>query len=131
RLARPGENVLAIEGHNASISSSDLTLDPYLTADPTGQTALIERNGRWDYLAGADPAAAWTRPDFTPPAPPPADASASPAPAATSKAAPVVWIRAVKGDDWREVVGTTRPFADTGHRVQSAFITDLEPQTEY
>ena len=29
-LVRPGKNVLAIEGHNAGLSSSDFTLDPYL-----------------------------------------------------------------------------------------------------
>ncbi|MDH3584146.1 MAG: metallophosphoesterase family protein [Phycisphaerae bacterium] len=35
RLLRRGDNVLAIEGHNVSRTSSDFTLDPHLTAEPS------------------------------------------------------------------------------------------------
>jgi outer membrane protein assembly factor BamB len=38
-LLREGVNVLAIEGHNDSIRSSDFTLDPYLVAVPNGGEA--------------------------------------------------------------------------------------------
>ncbi len=38
QLLRPGQNVLAIEGHNVNLKSSDFTLDPYLAGKaPTGQ----------------------------------------------------------------------------------------------
>lgn len=37
-LLRPGRNVLAIEGHNQDVGSSDFTLDPWLALDPLPST---------------------------------------------------------------------------------------------
>ena len=37
KLLRPGKNVLAIEGHNVSLTSSDFSLDPYLAVKPLGK----------------------------------------------------------------------------------------------
>jgi hypothetical protein len=36
-LVRPGDNILAIEAHNESLKSSDLTIDPYLVATYRGR----------------------------------------------------------------------------------------------
>ncbi|MFT7667855.1 MAG: hypothetical protein ACI8X5_000540 [Planctomycetota bacterium] len=38
--------VIAIEGHNAKVSSSDFTLDPFLIADPTNLSSMAGENGR-------------------------------------------------------------------------------------
>jgi len=46
RLLRPGTNLLAIEGHNADINSSDLSLDPILSQRKLGsQIAIRIRSG--------------------------------------------------------------------------------------
>lgn len=42
RLLRPGFNVLAIEGHNRSLQSSDFTLDPFLTAERSDQHFIAD-----------------------------------------------------------------------------------------
>ena len=47
-LLRPGRNVLAIEGHNATADSSDFTLDPVLAIRASGPYSVA------DYLADVD-----------------------------------------------------------------------------
>lgn len=42
KLIREGKNVLAIEGHNTSTTSSDFTLDPYLVGKPAGNSPLAK-----------------------------------------------------------------------------------------
>lgn len=49
RLLRPGKNVLAIEGHNASINSSDLSLHPILSGQKI-KTAV----GKAEYFSDLD-----------------------------------------------------------------------------
>ena len=39
KLITPGKNVIALEGHNAAIDSSDFSLDPYLVAGKAGPVA--------------------------------------------------------------------------------------------
>lgn len=46
RLLRPGTNLLAIEGHNANVDSSDFSLDPFLS-----QEKLQSLLGAAEYLA--------------------------------------------------------------------------------
>jgi len=43
RFLRKGMNVLAIEGHNDGVGSSDFTLDPYLVARQDGKPAVSKR----------------------------------------------------------------------------------------
>ena len=62
---RAGRNVLAIEGHNHAIDSSDFTLDPFLieptdTKMPKEYIGLIKEGAIWSYLAGSDPEGNWT-----------------------------------------------------------------------
>jgi hypothetical protein len=42
KLLRPGRNVLAIEGHNTDLDSSDFSLDPYLVIKPEATTAAAK-----------------------------------------------------------------------------------------
>jgi hypothetical protein len=56
-----GTNVLAIEIHNATISSSDLSLIPSLVSD----RLLVSPTTTWSFLRGAQPPPAdWSDPDF-------------------------------------------------------------------
>lgn len=48
---KPGRNVLAIEGHNTSISSSDFSLDPWLVAVPRTTTPSADAPGPRSSLA--------------------------------------------------------------------------------
>ena len=42
-LLLPGQNVLALEGHNSGSNSSDFSLDPYLLAKRPGNTPVVEK----------------------------------------------------------------------------------------
>ena len=58
---RPGENVLAIQVHNFTIGSADLSLIPRLRAS----YILVEGNASWSYLPGsAETPPGWTEPGF-------------------------------------------------------------------
>ncbi len=41
KLIQPGQNVLAIEGHNVNLTSSDFSLDPYLIGKPVSKSSEI------------------------------------------------------------------------------------------
>ncbi len=64
-----GENVLAIEGHNQSVGSSDYYLGPEIVegwpdtgiAPPQEGNPLIPRRKKWQYLADAEPEDGWTQ----------------------------------------------------------------------
>jgi hypothetical protein len=56
-----GENVLAIEVHNSSLGSSDLSFIPELVAS----SLAIEANATWRFLRGSTPPpVAWSQPGF-------------------------------------------------------------------
>ena len=58
---RVGENVLAIEIHNSSIGSEDLSMAPRLAAS----YALIDGNSSWSYLPGSgETPPGWSEPGF-------------------------------------------------------------------
>ena len=59
RLVKTGENILAIEGHNDKMDSSDLTLDPkfYIKVEKT-EHKFIDGKATWQFFLG-DPAASW------------------------------------------------------------------------
>ena len=61
-----GNNLLAVEIHQSSLTSSDLAFDLGLTAVRAGaDTELISRNATWRYLDdGSDQGSAWKEPDF-------------------------------------------------------------------
>lgn len=66
-LLRSGRNVLAIEGHNVSLTSSDFTLDPFLIAEngaedrPASETSIRELLTPVEYASGSRRLAAMDR----------------------------------------------------------------------
>ncbi|MDA0814871.1 MAG: hypothetical protein O3C21_21030, partial [Verrucomicrobia bacterium] len=72
-LSTDGPNVIAIEGHNDNLESSDFTLDPIVLLNrdqsqpmPERYTELIPKNAEWRYIAKKDgaPAEGWEKPEF-------------------------------------------------------------------
>lgn len=64
-LLEDGVNVVAVEVHQADVTSSDLALDVELTG--TVGRALLETGGTWSYLdTGSAPAQGWETADFDP-----------------------------------------------------------------
>ncbi|MCB1098580.1 MAG: metallophosphoesterase [Verrucomicrobiae bacterium] len=72
-LSSDGPNIIAIEGHNVDLQSSDFTIDPILLLNrdksqpmPEKFTELIPKNAEWRYVAGkgAAPEDGWEKPDF-------------------------------------------------------------------
>ena len=132
-LARKGRNVLAIEGHNAKLNSSDFTLDPYLSLN--GED-FIEKHAKWAYLAGRDPGPNWTARGYKPFE---SNQRQNVKPTTTPiKLDDTVYYREVGPRDrkaaknsWKNATGTTRPFGDTEEVVRSVPITGLKPATDY
>lgn len=70
-LLHPGENVLAVEIHQASATSSDVSFDLQLTTDfaplPPETITLLPAGSTWSYLDdGSDQGTAWREADFAP-----------------------------------------------------------------
>jgi acid phosphatase type 7 len=72
-LSADEPNIIAIEGHNDNLESSDFTLDPILLLNrdqsqpmPERYSELIPRNSEWRYIARKDgaPAEGWEKPEF-------------------------------------------------------------------
>jgi hypothetical protein len=127
-------NILAVEGHNHSIDSSDFSLHPVLAArtkadSPDGPgKPLVDNLARWEYLANAEPDPGWTNtlastaPDPEPE--PPADTAAN-------QAQFKLEVRATGSANWSAIGPSVRPFADTGNDLYSADLTGLAPDTDY
>lgn len=131
QLARSGRNLLAVEGHNEKRSSSDFTLDPYVTIQGDRETtAVIEKHASWDYLAGRDPGPSWNRRKFRPYQSRLARRS-SENDGAVELLTDVVYFRRVGTSDWNKAAGEHRSFGDTNDIVRKVFIDGLEPQTDY
>ncbi len=125
RLARKGSNLLAIEGHNTKKSSSDFTLDAYLTLNGRN---LIQRHDQWAFLAGRDPGPNWTDPEYHPFE---RNRRRPVAPAQKKFDDVVYYRRAGAVTDWQAASGTHRFFGDTEDIVRSVSISNLLPATEY
>lgn len=146
-LLRAGPNLLAIEGHNEMLSSSDFSLDPtVLLAIPAeggdgGRSVdLIPRGARWQYLAGIDPDEGWAAelPDLEPSAAPiggPDRAAPAPRRGLEFRLADLPSPPSARPPrspaPWRSIPLETRRFADTAHWIHAADLTGLEPGTEY
>jgi len=59
-LIKPGRNVIALEGHNTAIDSSDFSLDPYLVAGKAGP-APGGKPSRVSLFAGVGPGARYAK----------------------------------------------------------------------
>lgn len=138
-IAVEGENVLAIEGHNKDLKSSDFTLDVYLE---DGDETIIEKHETWEYLFGSDPPHDWTRIDFDT-APPEDGEDDAVDPVEDTKLpehnfskdrerrANRVFFRSVGDSDWLPVAGSRRSFGNTDDVVRTVQLTGLKPNTDY
>ncbi len=114
--------VIAIEGHNTTIDSSDFTLRPRLEIRAGGRTVPVIREGaRWAYLAGAIPEAEWrTRADLP-----------GPANEAATVALYELAHRPAAGGDWTAGRIDSRELGATGMAVHSADLGGLQPGTRH
>lgn len=116
-LLKPGENLLALEGHNHSESSSDFTLHPALTL---GDQPIIPLGAQWVFLAGGDPDPDWYR------------------------ALPEVMNQRIGASSWSLQVRPRSvgqplpappirelPFGETDHHLFLSRLDELEPGAEY
>ncbi|MEX2577787.1 MAG: metallophosphoesterase [Verrucomicrobiales bacterium] len=121
RFLKEGKNLIAIEGHNRKISSSDLTIDPVLML---GNRAVVPEAAEWKYLAGTDPPVRWFLYDPSVPSLPELPkAEESEWTAGIRPRRSNVPFEAVKIDE--------RELASTGNPVFEAKVDGLVPDTEY
>ena len=118
---RPGANVLAVEGHNHELGSSDFSLHPVLVRDGEKGKVLIGKGAEWHYFAGGEPGADWAaklpEPELIP--------------AAGEQTALALHWREAGSDEWGLTKIETRPFADTGNLIRWVTLDGLEPGTDY
>jgi acid phosphatase type 7 len=117
----PGANILAVEGHNQRLGSSDFTLHPVLVRDGEKGAAIVEERAEWFFFAGEEPGVDW--------------ATTLPQPHMTSAAGeamalPLYW-RALGAEEWISATTLTRPFADTGNLIRWVTLDGLKPGTSY
>lgn len=115
------EGVIAIEGHNAKLESTDFTLRPRLDVKSGGKTAPVIRDGaKWAYLAGADPEPGWTtrvRPE----------GGSGDGDGVRYEVA----IRPAGAAEWLPVALSTRILGASEHRVHTADLAGLRAGTRY
>ena len=113
------KGVIAIEGHNQSINSSDFTLRPRIDYRANGRLHPVIREGaKWAYLAGAHPRAGWKRVGGLEPEKP-----------ATPRYR--LAYRPKSGGTWADAPLSDRRFGSTSHRVFGADLRMLQPATRY
>lgn len=113
------KGVVAIEGHNEKISSTDFTLRPRIDYRADGMLKPIVREGaQWAYLAGGTPKAGWTQVGGV--------TSADPDEPRYRLA-----YRPKAGGSWIYAEVRDRPFGSTKHRVFGADLRGLVPGTRY
>ena len=115
---KPGVNVIAVEGHNHELRSSDFTLHPVLVRDGEKGKAVIEKGADWFYLAGGEPGADWTAklPEIKP---------------VGEQDAPALRWRETGAGEWLVTKVETRPFADTGNLIRWVALDGLKPGATY
>ncbi|MEN9022678.1 MAG: metallophosphoesterase family protein, partial [Verrucomicrobiales bacterium] len=122
-LLKEGENILAIEGHNSVIDSSDFTLDPSLT-QIVGQVErnLIEPEQPWQIYIGNEPSEGWKTAEVT-----------TEQPALLPENLTKFQLRyGPRGSEPSTVATpTTHAFADSGRVIHRVILQDLNPDTPY
>jgi len=120
-LKEGGENILAIEGHNHELASSDFTLHPVLVRDGKEGRTIIGKGADWFYFAGGDPGPGWAArmPEI------------ETAPAADEQEALALDWREAGADEWTSGKVETRPFADTGNLIRWTLLEGLKPGANY
>ena len=113
------KGVIAIEGHNEKIDSSDFTLRPRIDYRANGKLHPVVREGaQWAYLAGGTPRAGWNRVGGV---------------KEEGVEAPRYQLayRPKTGGAWTFADLRERKFGTTEHRAFSADLQDLEPGTRH
>ena len=113
------KGVIAIEGHNEKIDSSDFTLRPRIDYRANGKLHPVVREGaQWADLAGGTPRAGWTRVGGV---------------KEEGVEAPRYQLayRPKTGGAWAFADLHERKFGTTEHRAFSADLQDLEPGTRH
>ena len=116
-----GQNLICIEVHNSSTSSSDMTAIPRLTVNGKD---IIKPGDKWAYLAGRDPGSGWKSSYPTIDAP---KKKTYPGAAGWQ----LVLQRRDGSDRGREITYTSRPFGTSKSVVHLATADNLYPNTEY
>jgi len=118
--ASPGQKgVIAIEGHNENIDSSDFTLRPRIDYRANGKLHPVIREGAsWAYLAGGTPGVGWAKVG---------GAESDQGAATRYKFA----YRSKGGRAWSSASIRERKFGSTEDLAFSADLRDLKPGTRY
>ena len=113
------KGVIAIEGHNENLDSSDFTLRPRIDYRANGRlNPVIHEGAKWAYLAGAHPRAGWKRIGGLEPEKPEAPRYR-------------LAYRPKAGGAWTFAPLSDRKFGTTSHRVFGADLRTLQPATRY
>lgn len=127
KLLKPGVNVLAVEGHNVKLDSSDFSLHPTLSIKGSGGGAkemLVDKLTPWQYLANGDPELSWNKTM--------GEAERAPNdPNSSAQAAFSLSYKAVGGVSFADATITSQPFANTRNKVYFADLSGLKPATRY
>lgn len=122
---RRGSNVLALQGYNAGIDSSDFTLHPVLRSKSGADIEdLAPEGAAWSYRVGPDPEGEWRTAASVEAAPAREPVRVIPRPFSFRFAAE-------DSDDWRIALVNTRPFVETGNAIHSVVLTRLQSGTTY
>lgn len=111
------KGVIAIEGYNQKIDSSDFTLRPRLDLKAGEKSGnVIPEGAKWAYLAGADPQPGWRKTVGLP-----------------MKGAPAqdLHVRPKGGTNWTSFKITSRPFGPTKMTVHQVRLRGLKAATRY
>ena len=122
-LLKEGENILAIEGHNSVIDSSDFTLDPTLT-QIVGQMEIdsIEPGQPWQIYIGKEPREGWKTAEIN-----------AEQPALLPENLTKFQLRYdPRGSEpGTAATPTTHAFADSGRVIHRVILKGLNPDTPY
>ena len=113
------KGVIAIEGHNDKITSSDFTLRPRLDLRANGKlTPLVKEGAKWAYLAGGTPRAGWTN-------------SAGVSRGSSDALLYQLAYRPETGGNWQRPEVRVRALGPTAHTVHGVDLSGLKPGTRY
>ena len=122
RLLKEGKNLLAIEGHNAKLDSSDFTLDPkfWVKVDKK-EHKFIDGKAEWDFFLG-DPADNWAS----------AEIKSKPLPALAENVPAHILHYGERGQALnRKATAERLPFADTYNVIHRVILKGLQPDRGY
>jgi len=125
-LRDSGEDILSIEGHNASLDSSDFSIiTQLLWRAGDAQQIIIPHDAEWEFFAGDPEESDWYARLNGAPAFTPERGSGIAAQSASGK------YRTAGAEHWVAHAVESTPFADTGNMIRRMRMAGLLPDTEY